>query len=432
METSPAPANHQSTASPLIKIAAVGGAGLNALRHFAQTDLSQIPSLAFHTNARSLSQSEVRDQYLIGSKRLRGLGSGGDPMVGQAAAEEEAPALQQFFQNTDLLFIVAGLGGGTGSGAGPVIARQAKEAGALVLAFTLLPFEFEGPRRRQQAHASLQQWKSAADAVVCLANQKIVGMVDENTSVLDAFKITNDLLTQSVRSLWQMLTRPALISLNFADVCSALRGRHSETALATAEAQGENRSRELIEKLLASPWLAGGHDLAEAEALLVSFSGGPDLTMSEVNRLLTEFNRHSENAEVFLGATIDPALTGKLAVTLLASRRQKRSDDSEAEVEMPSSRMSPEIETQFLSAMPSPRPSARFIPPPPDLNPENAGQLLQGKKGIRAKKAVAQLRQGQLPLEIISKGRFEKSEPTIHHGEDLDVPTYIRRGVPLN
>jgi cell division protein FtsZ len=320
------------------------------------------------------------------------------------------------------------------------LARVAKEAGALVLAIVTLPFEFEGTRRQRQAHAGLQQLKAAADGVICLPHQKVVKLIDENTSLLETFKITNELLTQGVRGIWQMLTRQGLINVDFADLCSVLRGRHAESAFAAAEAQGEGRAREVIEKILASPLLDGG-TLTEADALLVSLVGGPDLTMADVNRVMEQINRQSENAHLIMGAAIAEEFQGRLAVTLVASRRSppaKESSNPESNDALGDPSAAPtstrDFDNHFFGAAATQRPASRFVALPPELSAEQAKQLFakQSGSGTRARRSSSRWRQGQLPLEIVSKGRFEKSEPTIHQGEDLDVPTYIRRGIALN
>ena len=216
------------------------------------------------------------------TKLLRGLGTGGDPERGRAIAEEQFATLKTACEGADVILIVAGLGGGAGSGISPVLARAAKETGALVLAFVTLPFVCEGNRRQQQAQQSLEQLKSVADGVICLPSQKTFKLIDENTSVLDTFRITGGLLVEGVRGVWRLLTRPGLIQIHFDDLCALVRDRHSESAFAFVEAAGAARSREVVEKLLAHPLLDEGRALAESDAVLVSLMGGKDLTMAEV------------------------------------------------------------------------------------------------------------------------------------------------------
>jgi cell division protein FtsZ len=431
---SPAPGKPLS-----VKVIGVGGAGSNMIDQLLRGDLRELACAVAHTSARSLSGSACPEKLLLGARLLRGLGAGGDPDLGKAAAHEDLTPLKAAVEGTDLLFLVAGLGGGTGSGAAPAVARIARESGALVLAIVTLPFEFEGARRRKQAQHALQQLKAAADGVICLPNQKISKLLDENTSMVETFQIANELLIQGVRGVWQMLSLQGLIQVDFADLCSVLRGRHAESCFCTAQGQGDGRGREVVEQLLASPLLNGGQALAEADAVLVSILGGPDLTMAEVNRIMEHLNRQAEHAQVIMGSAVTPEFQGRLKVTLVVSRNGQPEAESSRFADGASStdvlsEPGTGIDTEFFGATPAARPASRFVAPPPELTPEKAEQLLNKQASLspRARKAAARLRQGQLPLEIVSKGRFEKSEPTLHRGEDLDVPTYLRRGVALN
>ncbi|HXG48841.1 MAG TPA: cell division protein FtsZ [Methylomirabilota bacterium] len=418
-----------------IRVLGVGGAGGNAVAHLARETFSGVSFAVFNTDAAALAQCPVPVRVNLGAKSMRGLGAGGDPERGRAAAEEDATQIRSHCEGADIVFVVAGLGGGTGTGAGPVVARLAKESGALVLAVVILPFDCEGTRRQRQALIGLHDFKEAADGVICLPNQKVLKLIDDKTSLLEAFHITNEFVAQGVRAIWRLLARPGLINVDFADLCAVTRGSHSESSLATVEARGENRVREVIERLLAHPLIDGGQALSGASAVLVSIAGGPDLTMTEVNRLMEQINRHCENAHLILGAAVDEELRERLVVTLVAARKSAPARPSGRAVpgEPTPDEAAPGL-TAHLTDLGAPtRPPSRFVAPPPESTPENAGQLLrQQSSGARQRRQSARMLQGQLPLEIISKGRFEKSEPTIHQGQDLDVPTYIRRGVALN
>jgi len=393
-----------------IKVLGIGGAGCNAARHFARLNLPDVPCALLNTDAAALGQATSESKVLLGFKSMRGLGAGGDPERGRQAAEEDRDQIRAACEGADLIFIIAGVGGGTGTGAGPVVARIAKESGALVLAMVILPFDCEGGRRQRQAQMGLQEFKKAADGVICLPNQKLLQFVDEKTSLPEAFAIGNDWVAQGVRGIWRMLSQPGLINVDFADLCGVLRDRHAEGSLATAEAQGENRATEVINKLLAHPLIENGHGLAETAGALVSIAAS-NLTMNEVTRIMEQITRHCEQAHVIMGASIDESFGDRLSVTLVASRRESAANEeppAHSRMEVPS--------------------NARFTNPAPPP----AVQLPNGHGHGRGRKSSSRLRQTQLPLEILSKGRFEKSEPTLHQGQDLDVPTYIRRGVALN
>jgi cell division protein FtsZ len=358
------------------------------------------------------------------------LGSGGDPERGKALAEEHLGRLKAACTGADLVLVVAGLGGGTGTGIMPVLARAAKETGALALALVMTPFDCEGSRRQRLAQQGLQALRQAADGVICMPNQKVFGLLDQHTSVLDTFKMTNELLAQGVSALWRLVSRPGLIDVHFADICEVLRDRHCQCGFATAESLGPTRSREVVDKLLAHPLLESGQALAEAEAVLVSLMGGPDLAMMEVQRVMEEVNRQCDRAQVIMGAAIDESFRDRLAVTVFAARKMPAPTEAAPASSAP---VPPEeLGTQLLNRTESARPGSRFVPPPPALPPEQLQQLMFRQKAAGGGRKQPKLRQSQLPLEIVSKGRFDKSEPTIYKGEDLDVPTYIRRGVALN
>jgi cell division protein FtsZ len=410
---------------PAAKMFGVGGAGVGLLNALNGEDFAGAGFVAVNTDASSLAASSAALKIHLETRLLRGLGTGGDPERGRAIAEEQFATLKTACEGADVIFIVAGLGGGAGSGISPVLARAAKEAGALVLAFVTLPFACEGNRRQQQARQSLEQLKSVADGVICLPCQKTFRLIDENTSVLDTFRITGELLAGGVRGVWRLLTRPGLIQIHFDELCALVRDRHSESAFASVEASGPARSREVVDKLLTHPLLDEGCVLAESDAVLVSLMGGKDLTMAEVGRVMEQIGRHCERAQVIMGAAVDETMKNRLSVTLIAAKQNGAAPAAE----------SPSAAGEAAEPMTSrgaPRSASRCAPPAPSLTSEQREQAVARHGNGRSRKVVSRMRQAQLPLAIISKGRFDKSEPTIHKGEDLDIPTYIRRGVALN
>ena len=436
-----------------IKVIGVGGAGCNALAQMAGECLEGVAYAALNTDAPVLARSPVATRIILGSKSTRGLGAGGDPERGRAAAEEDIGPIRSLCEGADIVFVVAGLGGGTGTGAAPVVARTAHEMGALVLAIVFLPFDCEGNRRQNVALEGLEQLQAEADGVICLPNQKLFKFIDEKTTLVNAFAVANNFVAAGIRGIWRLLFRSGFINIDFSDLCALTKGKHSDNPLATVEARGEHRAQEVIDKLFAHPLIDGGQVLADATGVLITIAGGPDLTMNEVNRISEQIQRQAENAQIFLGAAIEDELEDRITVTVVASChvRSKISNDGRGSHELadrvernrvqeslerpllPQSRIDPD--TQLMeSTDEGPRPTSRFIPPPPELTPDKTAQLLvkQNGNGARQRKAAARMRQGQLQLEIVSRGRFEKSEPTIHRGEDLDVPTYIRRNIALN
>jgi len=396
---------------------------LDLLNH---ADFAGAGFVALNTDASSLAVSSAAIKIQLETKLLRGLGTGGDPERGGAIAEEQFATLKSACEGADVVFVLAGLGGGAGSGISPVLARAAKEAGALVLGFVTLPFVCEGNRRQQQAQSGLDQFKSVADGVICLPCEKTFKLIDENTSMLDTFRITDGLLVESVRGVWRLLTRPGLIRIHFDDLCALVRDRHSESVFATVEAAGPARAREVVEKLIAHPLLDEGRALAESGAMLVSLMAGKDLTMAEVNRVMEQIGRHCERAQIIMGAAVDETLKNRLSVTVIAAKQNP------VAMELPPLGGAGDSSETMTARGMTARPGSRCGSPSPGLTPEQREKILTQRAGGRGRKGGPKMRQTQLPLAIITKGRFDKSEPTIHKGEDLDIPTYVRRGVALN
>lgn len=422
-----------------VKIIGLGGAGGNVVQQLQSTDLGVLPAMIAHTNPRVLADWSHPTKLLLGEGRTRGLGAGGDPDLGRQAAEEVRAAITDFCKDADLVFVVAGLGGGTGGGAAPVISKIARETGCLVLGLAAMPFDFEGVRRREQAKASMREFRAAADAVITLPNQRMTAIFDQNTPMRDAFKLTNNLLAQGIRGIWQMLARPGLVNVDFAYLYSIVRGKNAESAFASAEAAGEMRARDVVEKLVGSPLLDEGQVLAQSTDILVSIVGGADMTIADVNKIMEQLQRRAETANLVMGAAIDDTYEGRLCLTVVATRHSQEpvSDKTPAQratkpsPSQPKEQKETEFDTNFLSASSSPRGASRYSAPPPASTPENTAELLNRQTG-KTHRTTAKAKQQTLNLEIVSKGRFEKSEPTIHRGEDLDVPTYVRRGVALN
>jgi cell division protein FtsZ len=432
------------TANPrlTIKIIGVGGAGGNVVQQLQSTDLAALPALITHSNPRVLADYTHAHKLLLGENRTRGMGSGGDPDLGRQAAEDMRAEVAAFCKDADLIFIIAGLGGGTGGGASPVIAKIARETGCLVLGLATQPFDFEGLRRREQSKTSLRDLRLASDAVICLPNQRMTAIFDQNTPVREAFKLTNDLLAQGVRGIWQMLTRPGLVNVDFAYLYSIVRGKNAESAFASAEAVGEMRARDVVEKLIGSPLLEEGALLTQSTDIMVSLVGGADMTIAEVNKIMEQLQRLAESVNIIMGAAIDDSQNG-LRLTIIATRRT-----AEEPAPVPSQTATPlhthprgikpappstslEFETTTFRSPESQRAYNRFVTPPPEPTSENNTQVL-ARQPSGAKKKHIKPKQQTLNLENRTRGRFEKTDPTIHRGEDLDVPTYVRRGVALN
>src|SRR5882757_493756 len=379
----------ESSHTRMIKIIGVGGAGVSLLDTLPGGEFAGAGFVAINTDGSSLAASAATVKIHLETKLLRGLGTGGDAERGQAIAEEQFSTLKTACAGADVVLIIAGLGGGAGSGIGPVLARAAKETGALVLAFVTLPFLCEGNRRQQQAKQSLEQLKSVADGVICLPSQKTFKLIDENTSLLDTFRITGGLLVEGVRGVWQLLTRPGLIQIHFDDLCALVRNRHSESSFAFVEASGAGRSREIVEKLLAHPLLDEGRALTDSDAVLVSLMGGTDLTMAEVSRVMEQIGRHCEHAQIIMGAAVDMRMRDRLSVTVIAAKHNSTATESSAA----STPVAPgEQGGQMAPRGATARSGVRCSTSAPAFNLEQREQLLAKNAG-RPRKAVSKMKQ---------------------------------------
>lgn len=408
-----------------IRVVGLGGAGLKVVEHLLAAGMSPEVFLAADSDPRALASSAVLEKFALPSRRTAGAGTGLDTST---SPNEVPTAFNTALVGAEAVFIVAGLGGLTGTPLSPLLARAAKEAGALTVAFVTTPFDLEGTRRKQVALDGLQDLLAAADGVICLPNQKLSALSDAKTSFVEAFNLSNALLAGGIRGIWRLLTHQPLVELHFEELAELLRDQQTQSAFAVAEAQGPNRAAEVLEKILTHPMLEGGQTLAEADTVLVSLVGGPDLTLNDVSRFMDELGNKCDGAQISMGAAIDDSFRERLAVTLILGRHLSAHRQS-------GPRLNPRAESlsSQLLGNSEPKPESRFVPPPPAIPPERLAKMLEQRPtGGRGRKSPPRMRQSQLPLEIVSKGRFDKSEPTIHRGEDLDVPTYIRRGVSLN
>jgi len=389
-ETDPAPRRFR------LKLIGVGGAGGNCIQQIASAAdaLHGVEWLAVNTDLQALEAIVGADKLQIGATVTRGLGAGGDPDIGAAAAQQDIEQLKAAVQHADVIFLAAGLGGGTGTGASPILAKLAKEQGALVLAFVALPFSFEGARRRQQAEAGLAELRAHADVVICIPNDRLTRIVGENAPVTEAFQRGNEIVASGVRAIWQLLSRKGLINLDFAALRSTLGGRHGEGVFSHAEAGGLDRLREVAKLLMDNPLFEGNDTLARADGVLVSILGGPDLTLADVQRVVEPVSRVAQRAHLIMGAAIDETYTNRLAVTVIAANNAV------------SKRVAPGTAIRAPA-----RPTPVAAEPPP-VKPSQPQQV-------------------PLPLEGVTRGKFGGGEPTIYEGEDLDYPTFLRRGIKL-
>lgn len=315
MRTTPRPDSAAYLA--VIRVVGVGGAGLNAVNRMIEAGISQVEFIAVNTDIQQLKQCEAPIKLHIGRDLTQGLGSGADPEIGRRAAEEAADQIKHVLRGSDMVFVTAGEGGGTGSGAAPVVARLAKEVGALAVGIVTMPFRFEGTRRRTQAEAGSDSLREVCDTVILIPNDRLLEVLDRSTSMLDAFRIADDVLRQGVQGICDLITMPGLINLDFADVRTIMS--NAGTALmGIGFATGDNRAHEAAERALRSPLIDS--ELVGARGILLSIAGGEDLTLLEVNEAAEVIRRGAtEETNIIFGATIDERLAGQVWVTVIAT-----------------------------------------------------------------------------------------------------------------
>jgi cell division protein FtsZ len=302
----------------VIKVVGVGGAGLNAVNRMIDAGISQVEFVAVNTDIQALHMSDAPVKIHIGSDLTQGLGSGSDPNVGRSAAEEGYDQLKNALRGSDMVFVAAGEGGGTGTGAAPVVAKIANELGALTVGIVTTPFKFEGTKRRHQADLGVQALRQVCDTTIVVPNDRLLEVLDRSTSMLDAFKVADDVLRQGVQGICDLITMPGLINLDFADVRTIMS--NSGTALMGIgfASTGDNRAKEAAERALRSPLI--DEEISGATGILLSIAGGDDLTLLEVNEAAEAIrSAATEDTNIIFGATVDDRLTGQVWVTVVAT-----------------------------------------------------------------------------------------------------------------
>jgi len=301
----------------VIRVVGVGGAGLNALDRMMDAGITQVDFVAVNTDIQQLQMSDAPVKVHIGSELTEGLGSGADPEIGRRAAEEAYDQLKRVLRGSDMVFVTAGEGGGTGSGAAPIVARIAREVDALTVGIVTLPFGFEGSRRRKQAEAGVQELRQACDTVIVIPNDRLLEVLDKSTSMLDAFRIADDVLRQGVQGICDLITNPGLINLDFADVRTIMKDAGS-ALMGIGYATGENRARDAAERALRSPLI--DTEILGARGILLSIAGGDDLSLYEVNEAAEAVrSAATDDTNIIFGATIDERLTGQIWITVVAT-----------------------------------------------------------------------------------------------------------------
>ena len=323
----------------VIKVVGVGGGGTNAVNRMVDAGLTGCEFVAVNTDAQALMMSDADMKLHIGSAATRGLGAGADPAVGQAAAQESRDELKEALKGADMIFITAGEGGGTGTGAAPILADLGHELGALTVGVVTKPFGFEGRRRGQQAEQGIENLRDKVDTLIVIENDRLLQVVEKQTSVVDAFRMADDVLRQGVQGITDLITVPGLVNLDFADVRTIMREAGS-ALMGIGSASGENRAAEAARIAVSSPLLESS--IEGATGILLNVTAGPDVGLFEVNEAAEVVTAAADqNAMIIFGAVIDDSMGDEVRVTVIATgfgqrqRRQRRPERARVPVPEP-------------------------------------------------------------------------------------------------
>ena len=402
----------------LIKVIGVGGGGSNAVNRMIRAEMMGVEFIAVNTDAQALLQSDAPHKIRIGDKLTRGLGAGADPSVGQRAAEEDSEKIYEALKDADMIFITAGMGGGTGSGAAPVIAEIAKDLGALTVGVITKPFSFEGVRRKLVAEQFSEMLKEKCDTLITIPNDRLREVVDKKTSILDAFRVVDDVLRQGVQGISDLITVPGLINLDFADVKTIMRDAGS-SMMGIGIGTGDNRAVEAARAAVMSPLLEV--NITGARGILFNVTGGSDLGLFEVNEAAEVIKEAADpEANIIFGTVIDDRMRDEVKVTVIATgfdatrkpRPASRAVTAATEVATGIEASLDERSREILAEIERDRAERQALEDQmPEASPFAAGEKAPAKTTDRQ------------PIPVRGAGLDRPS-----YGEtDLDIPSFLRR-----
>jgi cell division protein FtsZ len=326
-----------------IKVIGVGGAGGNAIQRMITEDLTDVEFIAINTDAQALNANKAEIKIQIGANKTRGLGAGTDPSIGYHAALESKERIEDVVRDTDMIIITAGMGGGTGTGAAPVIAEIAKNTGALTIGFVTKPFQFEGRLRNKQAEDGIKRLREHVDTLIVVPNEKVFDIISDETNCMDGFSIADSVLNQGTSGISDLITKNGLINLDFADVKTIIN-RKGPAVIGVSRASGPDRAIKAVEEAIHCPLLEN-NSIKGARGLLINFTGGPDMKLNEVRKAASMiYEEAGDNANVVFGALIDENMKDEISVTVIATGLDISASDTPREPEpLPLSAM-PEIQ----------------------------------------------------------------------------------------
>jgi cell division protein FtsZ len=397
----------------LIRVIGVGGGGSNAVNRMIRAEMMGVEFIACNTDAQALLQSDAPHKIRIGDKITRGLGAGGDSTIGARAAEEDSEKIAQALAESDMVFITAGLGGGTGSGAAPIVAQLAKDAGALTIGVVTKPFSFEGAKRKLIAEKAAEELKAQVDTLITIPNDRLKDVVQKNTSIIDAFRVVDDVLRQGVQGISDIITMPGLINLDFADVRAIMKDAGS-ALMGIGRATGENRAVEAARMAIASPLLEV--NITGAQGILFNITGSSNLSLFEVTEAAEEIRAAADpEANIIFGTSFNDRLGEEVMITVIATGfdgNRKRDSVRHAQ-----------------SAQPAAEQHSPRAPRERDFLEELERQRIESSDG-----SIDNGRE-ERPAAAVMAPRIERTvgepvpvkRPAAYDADDLEIPSFLRR-----
>ena len=397
----------------LIRVIGVGGGGSNAVNRMIRAEMMGVEFISCNTDAQALLQSDAPHKIRIGDKITRGLGAGGDSAIGARAAEEDSEKIAQALEDSDMVFITAGLGGGTGSGAAPIVAQLAKEAGALTIGVVTKPFSFEGPMRKLVAEKAAEELKAQVDTLITIPNDRLKDVVQKNTSIIDAFRVVDDVLRQGVQGISDIITMPGLINLDFADVRAIMKDAGS-ALMGIGRASGENRAVEAARMAIASPLLEV--NIQGAQGILFNITGPSSLSLYEVTEAAEEIAAAADpEANIIFGTSFNDRLGEEVMITVIATGfdgTRKRDTARHAH-----------------AAQPAPEQASLRAPRERDFLEELERQRQESSDGLPANG------EDRAAAAVMAPSRVERTvgetappkRPAPYDADDLEIPSFLRR-----
>ena len=426
-----------------IKVVGVGGAGTNAVNRMVDSGLRGVEFIAVNTDKQALALSKANNKVQIGEKLTKGLGAGANPEIGKRAAEESREELAEILKGADLVFVTCGMGGGTGTGAAPIIAEIARDQGILTIGVVSKPFMFEGRQRMKNAEAGIEQLKANVDTLVVVPNDRLLQIVTKGTTMTEAFKIADDTLRQGIQGISDLIAVPAMINLDFADVRTVMESR-GLAHMGIGTASGENRMNEAAKQAVSSPMLETSID--GARAVLINITGGPDTSILEINEAAGLITQAADpEANIIFGAGIDENLTDEVRITVIATGFEK-TPFPEKKSNNPFARKpeAPVIETPapaaekddddeasippLFSKQPE-QPQRRPMPRPAQPRPANRPPQRPIRDGGYAPNGSTRVPERQAPRSYGNNDAFAEPRPQ-RRGFSPDVPSFLKRREP--